>query len=262
MPNSSANWESKLLPRRVDKTLKGGQRVFQISRLWMVVVAAGFAAMSVGCSSETSHRPDARSSAKEHLGEGVRRQQRAAVKPKLEEPPLPPVTIPKVKLSDELRKNCLVQVGDVMPKAELPDRAGKTQRIASLYGQKLTVVCLWTAADRRSQLEAAETLRSLTNDIAKPFAGKGVRVIAIEVARNTVVPEARQNIRETVSKLPFPCLMDGKGQFLGSVCKDDKLPRVYLLDADGKILWFDVEYSRSTREDLTQGIRVALGELK
>ena len=44
--------------------------------------------------------------------------------------------------------------------------------------------------------------------------------------------------------------------------KDDADIVLYLLDAQGKILWFDVEYSRSTREDLVQGIRVALGELK
>ncbi len=235
--------------------------MFQIRRFWTAVVVAGFTVVSVGCSSETSHKPATRPNVKKHVGTRIDGREQPAVKAKPEEPPQP-ATIPKVKLSDELYESCLVKVGDVLPKAELPDLAGKTQRLARLYGKRLTVVCLWTAATRRSQLESAETLRSLANDVAKPFADKGVQVIVIEVARNTVVPEAWQSIRKTVSKLPFPCLMDGKGQFLGSVCKDDKLPRVYLLDAKGKILWFDVEYSRATREDLVQGIRVALRELK
>ncbi len=89
-----------------------------------------------------------------------------------------------------------------------------------------------------------------------------MQVIGIELAHNDVDTAAWKSVREAVSKLPFPCLSDGKGQFLGRVCKDNKVPRVYLLDAKGKILWFDVEYSRATREDLVQGVRVALGELE
>jgi hypothetical protein len=36
------------------------------------------------------------------------------------------------------------------------------------------------------------------------------------------------------------------------------LPRTYLLDSSGKILWFDLEYSRSTRRELNQAIRYVL----
>jgi peroxiredoxin len=233
--------------------------MFQFRSSWIVVIAAGLALTSIGCSPKPSHeaagKPTDKNAAKRPAN-----QDRAVVQPRREPPP--PATIPKVNLSDELRAGCLVEVGDALPKGELPDLADKTHSLASLYGKNLTVVCFWTAASRRTQLEAADTLRSLTNDVAKPFVKKGVQVIGIEVARNFVNGAAWESIRETVSKLPFPCLTDGKGQYLGNVCKDDKMPRVFLLDAKGKILWFDVEYSRSTREDLVQGIRVALGELK
>jgi hypothetical protein len=37
-----------------------------------------------------------------------------------------------------------------------------------------------------------------------------------------------------------------------------KLPRSYLLDPSGKILWFDLEYSPTTRRDLAQAIRFTL----
>jgi len=70
-----------------------------------------------------------------------------------------------------------VKVGDVMPKTDQLDINGKTKSLASLYGKKLTVVCFWTAVDRRSALETANILRSLTSEITTPFAGKGVQVI-------------------------------------------------------------------------------------
>jgi peroxiredoxin len=245
--------------------------MFQVRRLWTVVMAVGFALATFGCSSNSSPEAARKPSGKDMGGRGEKRaakgperHKQPVVQPKRQEPPLPPppATMPTVNLSDELRANCLVKVGDVMPKTDQLDINGKTQSLASLYGKKLTVVCFWTAVDRRSALETANILRSLTGEIAKPFADKGVQVIGIELARNDVDKAAWESVRKAVSELPFPCLSDGKGQYLAYLCKDDKVPRVYLLDAKGKILWFDVEYSRSTREDLVQGIRVALGDLK
>jgi hypothetical protein len=60
-------------------------------------------------------------------------------------------------------------------------------------------------------------------------------------------------------------LLDSKGELFARIAKDPKLkwmPRTYLLDAGGRILWFDVEYSRPMRRDLVEAIRVTLGELK
>jgi hypothetical protein len=37
------------------------------------------------------------------------------------------------------------------------------------------------------------------------------------------------------------------------------MPRTYLLDPTGKILWFDVEYSRSTRRDLSEALDAMVG---
>jgi len=38
------------------------------------------------------------------------------------------------------------------------------------------------------------------------------------------------------------------------------MPRTFLLDANGKVLWFDVEYSRAARRDLIVSIKAVLGE--
>ena len=72
-----------------------------------------------------------------------------------------------------------------------------------------------------------------------------------------------QNPAEEVQKITsgrdviFPVLLDDGGKLLEQLATD-KLPRTYLLDAAGKILWLDLEYSRTTRRDLLAAIRSQL----
>ena len=40
-----------------------------------------------------------------------------------------------------------------------------------------------------------------------------------------------------------------------------RVPRTYVLDKDGKILWFDIEYSQSTRRDLANALTYFLQNL-
>jgi len=174
------------------------------------------------------------------------------------QPLVPPDAIPKVVLSNALRANCLVGVGDAMPQAELPDVSGKIHALESLYGEKLTVVCFWTiGASRPSQLVASATLHDLGKEIAEPFGRQGVRVVAVNVGDSA--PDVQRMLAQTGAALPV--LLDPKGQCFGQVARDKKMPRIFLLDAAGRILWFDVEYRRQSREDLAQAIRVVLGKL-
>lgn len=172
--------------------------------------------------------------------------------PKKVEPP-PPPTIPKVTMAEGDLATCLVRVGDAMPDAELPDLAGKKVSLRSLAGKKLTVVVFWTGKN----MYALQQLQDLEVDVAKPYADKGVALIGIDEGEDAKA--AKDNL-ETAGAT-FPNLLDPEGAFLAKVAKG-RLPRTYLLDAEGKILWFDIEYSRSTRRDLQQAIKVALGELK
>jgi peroxiredoxin len=174
---------------------------------------------------------------------------------KIMQPP-PPPTVAKVVLSDELRAGCLVKVGDAFPAGDFADTAGSLVVLNKLYGKKLTVVCFWTiGTTRRSQLVAASLLGDLTKELVEPFGLRGVSVIAINVG------DSPQAIREVVAKsdIAFPCLVDPKGEHFAKVAKDKRMPRTFLLDASGKILWFDVEYSRESRRDLIQSIQAILG---
>lgn len=173
--------------------------------------------------------------------------------PKKVEPPPPPPTIPKVTMAETDLATCLVRVGDTMPNGELTGLDGKKVPLQSLYGKKLTVVVFWTGKN----MYALQQLQDLEADVVKPYAEKGVAVIGIDEGEDAKA--AKDNL-ETAGAT-FPNFLDPDGACLAKVAKG-RLPRTYLLDAKGKILWFDIEYSRSTRRDLQQGIKVALGELK
>jgi peroxiredoxin len=173
-----------------------------------------------------------------------------------EEPP-PPPTIPEVHLTDALQELCLVGVGDPMPDAELVDLEGQKQGLAGLRGEKLTLVFFWTRGNSEfSAMAAPMALEDLQKDVHEPYGEKGVGVVAVNEG------DTAEAVKETVTEagVTFASLLDPDGALFAQVAKE-RLPRPYLLDAEGKILWFDLEYSQATRDNLMQAIEVALGEI-
>ena len=61
--------------------------------------------------------------------------------------------------------------------------------------------------------------------------------------RSTSRTPPRRSPRFTQAKVGFPILMDPSGDYFSQVATE-RLPRIYVLDRDGKIAWFDVDYSR------------------
>jgi peroxiredoxin len=161
----------------------------------------------------------------------------------------PPAEIPDVKLPVYLEETCLVRVGDPMPEFQLADVQGKEYSLDQLRGEKLTIVFFWTGQD----LHALAELRDLA--AAEPYYEHGVRVIGINEGDS---PEAAaQDIKESGAQ--FVNLLDPNRTYFEQVATE-RLPRTYLLDPAGRILWFDTEYSPSTRRDLSRAIEVTLGE--
>ncbi|MBU4272985.1 MAG: TlpA family protein disulfide reductase [Planctomycetes bacterium] len=228
------------------------------------IVLAGLLVLSAaGCrESSTPERFPRKSDADAKSGErpfnhsGEESDNPPVVQP--EEPP-PPPTIPKVVMSDELRATCLVNVDDTIPEAELADLDGKPSELGSLFGPKLTVLCFWTIGTTpRSQLVANAVLQDLMKDVVGPFGEQGVRVVAINVGDG--VEDVKKYVAD--AKATFPNLLDPQGEYFTKIATERKMPRTYLLDAEGKVLWFDMEYSNTARRDLVQGIEVALDEMK
>ena len=159
--------------------------------------------------------------------------------------------VPKVLLSKAHAKLCAVKTNDTMPPIELPNIEGKVTELSSLYGKKLTVVCFW----KGDRAFARSELIDLGPDVSDKFSADGLNVVGIAVQET---PESA--VRHTQEAgVKFPTLVDSDGTAF-SLVGTEKLPRTYLLDAEGKILWFDIEYSRSTRRELHMAIRAALNK--
>jgi len=159
-----------------------------------------------------------------------------------------PAEIPPVRLSKGHEALCKVKVGDTMPDVTLPPLTGGAPvKLSSLFGKKATVVVFWSP-DRRM---AREQLADLGPDVVAPFGEAGVAVVGIAVGAPAAMLKAAT--RE------FPNLLDADGKAFAQV-GSEKLPRTYLLDPQGKILWFDIEYSLGTRRELHQALRAVAGE--
>ena len=150
-----------------------------------------------------------------------------------------------------LADTCLVKVGGSVPEADLANLEGKRVALRSFFGKKLTVVLFWQSEN----MYATQALEYLELDVAKPFAEKGVRVVGVSVKDSSEA--ARKAVQQAGAK--YVNLLDPQGTYFAKVATE-KIPRVYLLDASGKILWLDIEYSSSTRRDLERAIKFVLGE--
>jgi len=146
---------------------------------------------------------------------------------------------------------CKVKVGAELPAIELPkaDGSGNT-KLGDLFGKKATVVVFWKG-DRRM---AREQLADIGPDVIEPFSKEGVNVIGIAVQESP--DTAQQTLTKT--KANFPNLVDADGNAFSQVGRDN-LPRTFVLDSDGKVVWFDIAYSLSTRRELNSTLRALTG---
>lgn len=167
-------------------------------------------------------------------------QQPAPVKP----------TVPKVVLSAEHAADCIVAVGDVFPEPKLSDDAGKLRTIKEIRGMSLATLVVFFRGDHPI---AADAFKMLENEIVKKYAGK-VAVVAVHYD----TPAGASAALIAAPGRTFPVLIDAERAAIGLVAKNARLPRLYLLDKDGKIAWFDIEFSEETRRQLHAGIHVLL----
>ena len=162
--------------------------------------------------------------------------------------------MPEVLLTEGDMATCLVKRGDAMPEGKLPDLEEHLVSLGELMGEKLTVVFFWTAGDTKfSALAATAALEDLEKDIFGPYKDEGVSVIAIN--ENDQLEAVSRHVKE--GGPTFPVLLDPGGAYFAAFATE-RIPRVYVVGADRKVLWFDLEYSETTRSTLRKAIQAAL----
>jgi peroxiredoxin len=155
---------------------------------------------------------------------------------------------PTVSMTHQHRESCLVYVGDQMPPGTLPDRAGTEQPLQDLLGHSPTVIVFWNAGHPLSRDQFEHIPRELA-----PFKELGIETIAVHVGPPpddyaALCGEHGEDVH---------CLLDGDGSYFAQVAAGS-VPRTYLLDAHGQVVWLDIEYSRSTRYDLRNALHYTL----
>lgn len=158
--------------------------------------------------------------------------------------------IPVVMMSKGDEAMCKVKVGDAMPAISLPKLGGGEAKLSELAGKAATVVVFWKS-DRRM---AVQQLADMGPEVVEPFGKSGVAVVGIAVKES----EAGAKVALDKAEAHFPNLLDADGKAFSEV-GSGKLPRTYVLDANGKIVWFDIEYSLATRRELHQTLRTMVG---
>lgn len=165
-------------------------------------------------------------------------------------------TMPKVEMTESLRATCRVGEGDPLPDGQVRNLEGKSVAVRSLLGEKATVVFFFTRGEtRRAQLTAQAALHDLQKDVAEVYAAEGVEVLAVD-QKNA---DAEVAELAAAAGVTFPVLTDPAGRYFGTIATKE-LPRLYLVDPEGKILWFDIGYSETTRRSLKQALQVVVGK--
>jgi peroxiredoxin len=151
--------------------------------------------------------------------------------------------VPTVLVTNRHAALCKVKVGDAMPEISLPQVSGGSAKLSAMYGKGATVVVFW----KGDRFMALEELGDLGPDVVQPFGSRDVNVVGIAVDQDAAT--ARDVVKKTAAN--YPQLLDADGQAFAKVGAE-KLPWTLVLDPSGKIVWFDLEYSHTTRRELQQ----------
>jgi len=156
--------------------------------------------------------------------------------------------IPPVLLSAGHRNLCRVHVGDRLPAIELSRLGGDVTDLADLQGKRATIVLFW----HPDRWMAQEALRDFSAHV-RQWAGESVAWVGIACGQPAEAAQAQL----AAVQANFPQLLDQDDHAFSLVSTSvgtTSLPRIYVLDAAGKIVWFDIEYSEATRRELRQTI--------
>lgn len=156
---------------------------------------------------------------------------------------------PRILLSEQHASTCLRKTGDSLLDLQFADATtGLSTSLKPHLGERLTVVVF---CDLSFEISTEQFLR-LQKEVLSNYGKTGVSAVAIQVGPAEIADEFSRNSP--------PQLLVDTGDAYKKV-SSMKPPRTFLLDAEGRIVWFDIEYSRGMRAELDNAIRFHLKQL-
>lgn len=152
---------------------------------------------------------------------------------------------PSVVLSGAHKSTCVKLVGDSVGDLNTVDVAGQQKKLSQLLSDRMTVLVFWSDKSPSGR----EQFQRLPVDVLGRYAVDRVKVIAVNVGGD--VATTRKLTGDAADKIAS--LVDAKSELFHAFASS-RSNRTYLLDAQGKILWFDVEYSQGMVKDLSNAI--------
>ena len=175
--------------------------------------------------------------------------------PKVVEVPPPVAQVPPVVMSQQHHDRLEVHQNDTLSDeildGELIGLDGKTHTLRSELGDKLTIVLFWSS----DHAYAVEELKYLAATFVEKFADRGVKIVTINQR------DSHQLARETAGSAgasSLVTLLDAQKTL--SKLANGSVPRTYLLDAQGRVLWLDIVFDRSTQRYLYDAIDFVLNQ--
>lgn len=173
--------------------------------------------------------------------------------------------IPPVLLSTQHLKLTNIKVGDKLPAAELVNARtpeGDRQPLALGNGRAATVVTMFRGRGRMTRT----MLRDLRHDVAETYADLGTEGAEAKPAVTTTAIAIEMPADEALAVADEtgyagPVVLDSEGQYFAQI-GTERLPRVFVLDAEGTVVWMDIEYSQATRRELRQTLRALTARLR
>ena len=160
--------------------------------------------------------------------------------------------VPEVLLSEQHQAMVTVGVGKDFPEFTLPAPGGEAAPLAPKYGRFATVVAVFS----RDAAMDKTLLRDMQLDIEGVYNAQDptknkVKVQPVAIATGLSADEAKSIASQ--AGYEGHLLIDADGAAPAAL-GEGRMPRVYVLDATGKIVWFDIEYSSSTRREMMQAV--------
>ena len=148
---------------------------------------------------------------------------------------------PQVELSEQQKKACLKQVGDKLDDITIKDVTNRDVQLREVLSDRLTVLILWS----EKSVAGYEQFRRIPVDVLAKFAPHRIKVVAANVGGT--VQETQRLTGKAANKV---LSLADRDAALFKQFATTGVPRTYVLDAEGRVVWFDIEYSESTRRAL------------